>query len=172
MGLSRYYIGGTFVQSTTRYSIEQVTNSHEIIRIIHAAFERYKNDPMPSSALFETAETIENELHSGLKVFGIFEDGELFGVVKATTYADYIYFARLAVLPNQQGKGIASALLLFLESYAKEQKYQRIECKVRKSENDNIRLYENIGYIIVKEEKTQSPTGFIMDTVTMEKKFN
>jgi ribosomal protein S18 acetylase RimI-like enzyme len=154
---------------STHFSIEQVTNSHDIIRIIHAAFERYKNDPMPSSALLETAQTIEKELLRGLKVFGIFEDGELFGVVKATTYADYLYFARLAVIPNQQRKGIASALLLFLESYAKELKLQRIECKVRKSETDNIRLYKNLGYKIVKEEQTQSPTGFIMDTVTMEK---
>ena len=157
------------MQLSTRFSIEQVTNSHDIIRIIHAAFERYKNDPMPSSALLETAETVEKEQQSGLKVFGIFDDGELFGVVKVTTYADYLYFARLAVLPNQQRKGIASALLLFLESYAKEQKLQRIECKVRKSETDNIRLYENLGYKIVKEELTQSPTGFIMGTVTMEK---
>lgn len=153
----------------TRYVIEQITNSHEIIRIIHAAFERYKNDPMPSSALIETTETMEKELQSGIKVFGIFDNGELCGVVKATTYPDYIYFARLAVLPNQQRKGIASTLLLYLESYAKELKLQRIECKVRKSESDNIRLYENIGYNIVKEEQTQSPTGFIMGTVTMEK---
>ena len=157
---------------STRYSIEQITNSQEIIRIIHAAFERYKNDPMPSSALFETAETIEKELQGGLKVFGIFDNGALCGVVKATTYSDYIYFARLAVLPNQQRKGIASALLLFLESYAKERKLQRIECKVRKSELDNIRLYENLSYKIVEEEQTQSPTGFIMGTVTMEKRFS
>ena len=158
--------------SSTRYSVEQVTNSLEIIRIIHAAFERYKNDPMPSSALLETAETIEKERQNGLKVFGIFDDGELVGVVKATTFTDYLYFARLAVLPNQQGKGIASALLQYLECYAKELKLQRIECKVRKSEKDNIRLYENLGYKIVKEEQTQSPTGFIMDTVTMEKKIH
>ena len=155
--------------ASTRYSVEQITISDKIIRIIHAAFERYKNDPMPSSALFETAGTIAKELQSGLKVFGIFDNGELCGVVKATTNVDYIYFARLAVLPNQQRKGIASALLLYLEAYAKELKLQRIECKVRKSESDNIRLYENIGYKIVKEEQTQSPTGFIMDTVTMEK---
>ena len=157
---------------SARYSIEQITRSDKIIRIIHAAFERYKNDPMPSSALSETAETIEKERQSGLKVFGIFDNGELCGVVKATTNVDYIYFARLAVLPNHQRKGIASALLLFLESYAKKQKIQRIECKVRKSETDNIRLYENLGYKIVKEEQTQSPTGFIMDTVTMEKKIH
>ena len=150
-------------------TIQPVTNSTQIIDVIHAAFKRYETDSMPSSALFETSVTIEEELKNGVLIFGAFVKEELVGVIKITPYSDHFYFSRLAVIPSAQGKGIASAIIAYIEDLAAKQQIPSITCKVRKSEADNIRLYTKLGYEITKEEMTTSPLGFMMSTVNMEK---
>lgn len=149
--------------------IKTVTNSKQIIDVIHAAFKRYESDPMPSSALSETSMTIEENLKDGIQIFGAYVKGNLVGVVKVTNQKNSFYFSRLSVLPTHQGKGVASALVTYIEKVASEENINRVQCKVRKSEKDNIRLYKKLGYRIIKEELTTSPTGFVMETVTMVK---
>ncbi|WP_299515242.1 GNAT family N-acetyltransferase [uncultured Rummeliibacillus sp.] len=149
--------------------IQNVTNSKQIIDVIHAAFKRYETDPMPSSALSETSMTVEENLKDGIRIFGAYVKEQLVGVVKVMNQKDSLYFSRLSVLPTYQGKGIASALVTYIEKVAYEENINHVKCKVRKSEKDNIRLYSKLGYHITKEELTTSPTGFKMATVTMQK---
>ena len=153
-------------------SIKTVTNSKQIIEVIHAAFKRYESDPMPSSALSETSAMIEENIKDGVVILGAYVNEQLVGVVKVTNQKDYLYFSRLAVLPTYQGRGIASSLVAYIEIIACEKKIHVVQCKVRKSETDNIGLYQKLGYIITKEELTTSPTGFVIPTVTMEKHNN
>ena len=150
-------------------TIRSVTDGEQIIEVIHAAFKRYEDDPMPSSALTETASTIKKELESNVLILGAEVLGQLAGVVKVTCFTDHFYFSRLAVLPEFQGKGIASVLVRFIERLAIKEQTLHVRCKVRKSEGDNIRLYKKLGYHISQEEVMTSPLGFVMETVTMEK---
>lgn len=55
-----------------QYSIQPATNPHEIILVLHTAFQHYENDPMPSSTLAETAESISADLQAGTEIFGAF----------------------------------------------------------------------------------------------------
>jgi len=150
--------------------IETVTNSKQIIDVIHAAYKRYESDPMPSSALLETSAMIEENIKDGIVILGAYVNQQLVGVVKVTNQKGFIYFSRLAVLPTYQGKGIASSLVAYIEKIASEKNINIVQCKVRKSETDNIGFYQKLGYSITKEEITTSTTGFVMATVTMEKK--
>lgn len=149
--------------------IQPVNDAQQIIEVIHAAFKRYEMDTMPSSALVETEKTIESELQQGVLIFGAYVNKQLVGIIKVLRQKDYFYFSRLSVLPAFQGKGIASALIDYIEKRALQENSHNVRCKVRKSETNNIRLYNKLGYEITKEEMTTSPTGFVMATVTMEK---
>lgn len=149
--------------------IQPVHDAQQIIEVIHAAFKRYEADTMPSSALVETEKTIESELQQGVLIFGSYVNQQLVGVIKVLQQKDYFYFSRLSVLPSFQGKGIASALIDYIETRALQEEILYVRCKVRKSETNNIRLYKKLGYEITKEELTTSPTGFVMATVTMDK---
>ena len=53
----------------------------EAIDVIHAAFKRYETGPKPSSVLEETAQTVEQELKRGTKLYGIYEEARLIAVV-------------------------------------------------------------------------------------------
>lgn len=149
--------------------IQICTNTEEIISVIHQAFKRYETDLIPSSALVETADSLQNELHKGLLIFGVYDQEQLVAVVKCEQKQNSLYFSRLAVLPAYLGKGMARALIQCIEQYAVQKQLSAVMCKVRKSEEGNIRLYEKLGYIIVSEEMTVSKTGKSIPTVTMVK---
>lgn len=150
-------------------TIQPITNANDIIKILHAAFKRYEFDPIPSSALAETPETIKENLANGTEVFGASVGNELVGIMKVTQQQQSLYFSRLSVLPSHQNQGIASALVNHLNTIADERDLIFVQCKVRRSEQENIRLYKKLGYHIISEEITMSPTGFAIETVTMQK---
>lgn len=152
--------------------MEIKTNIHpaEAIYVIHQAFKRYETDFQPSSALNETTESLQKELKKGTQLFGAYDEGKLVGVVKSILNDEYIYFARLSVLPKNQGKGVAKALIQHIENYAIQHYIFECHCKVRKSEKGNIALYSKLGYEIVEEEIIVNKNGDEIPTVTMRKK--
>jgi len=153
--------------------IETNIKPTEAINVIHQAFKRYETDPQPSSALNETEKnTIQNELNQGTELFGVYENDKLVGIVKCVLNNEYIYFSRLAVLPQNQGKGIATSLVKHLEDYAIQNNVFTSKCKVRKSEKNNIALYSKLGYDIVKEEMIVNKNGDEIPTLTMRKNLN
>ena len=152
--------------------IEMNIKPTEAINVIHQAFKRYETDPQPSSALNETENTIQNELNQGTEIFGVYENDKLIGIVKCVLNNEYIYFSRLSVLPQNQGKGIATSLIKHLEDYAIQNNVFTSKCKVRKSEKNNIALYSKLGYDIVKEEMIVNKNGDGIPTLTMRKNLN
>ena len=149
--------------------IETNIKPAEAINVIHQAFKRYETDPQPSSALNETEDSIRNELNQGTELFGVYDHDKLIGIVKCVLNNEYIYFSRLSVLPQNQGKGIATSLIKYLEDYAIQNNIFVSKCKVRKKEKDNIALYSKLGYEIVKEEIIVNKNGDDIPTITMRK---
>lgn len=154
--------------------MEIKTNIHpaDAIYVIHQAFKHYETDPQPSSALNETTESLQKELNEGTKLLGAFDKEKLIGVVKYILNDEHIYFARLSVLPKNQGKGAAKALIQHIENIAIQNQKNESQCKVRKSEKGNIALYSKLGYEIVKEELIVNKNGDEIPTVTMVKKLS
>lgn len=139
-------------------------------RLMLEAFEEYRFLEVPSSALNESLDTLLNALKNGSeKVLLCFVDGEPLGSSRFKIKGDSLYFSRLSVTPHARGKGIAKAILLWLEKYASENGKMKIECRVRASLSKNISLYEAMGYIVSEEEVVTNPNGYPVKTVVMEK---
>ena len=149
--------------------IEKKIKPTEAVKVIHEAFKRYETDPQPSSALNETEDSILTELKKGTEMFGVYDNNELIALVKCILNKEYIYFTRLSVLPENQGNGVATNLVKYLEGYAMQNNIFVSVCKVRKSEKNNISLYSKLGYKIVKEEIIINKNGDEIPTVTMQK---
>ncbi|MEH7305633.1 GNAT family N-acetyltransferase [Neobacillus drentensis] len=109
------------------------------------AFEEYRFLDVPSSALNESEEELQNAIKSGSEKALICMVDEIpVGSSRFKLKDDSIYFSRLSVSPHARGKGIAKAMLLWLENKA-------------------------MGYIVYKEEVVTNPNGFLVKTVVMEK---
>lgn len=141
----------------------------EALPIMLAAFERYKEDPQPSSALKETVESLEQELENGVYCIGYQLEEELVAMSKYKWMPNALYFSRLSVLPSYQRRGIASKLVDELARMALAQHKAFLQCKVRKSEAGNIALYTKLGFIITTEELYTNLNGEVMAIVSMEK---
>lgn len=153
-------------------TIEKSTNSTLIHEIMIKAFSEYKKDVAPSSALDETVEMISTSLANGEKALIGFIDDKPAAMLRFQIKKNYIYFSRLSVIPEHQGKGIAKSLVKALEKYAKQNKVNEIQCKVRMSVPRNIQLYESIGYEIFEEDIVHKPNGVDLKVVSMRKYMN
>lgn len=142
----------------------------EALPIMLAAFERYKENPQPSSALKETVESLEQELENGgIYCLGYQLEDELVAMSKYKWMPNTLYFSRLSVLPSHQRRGIASKLVDELARMALAQHKAFLQCKVRKSEAGNIALYTKLGFTITTEELYTNLNGEVMAIVSMEK---
>lgn len=142
----------------------------EALPIMLAAFERYKENPQPSSALKETVESLEQELENGgIYCIGYQLEDELVAMSKYKWMPNTLYFSRLSVLPSHQRRGIASKLVDELARMALAQHKAFLQCKVRKSEADNIALYTKLGFTITTEQQYTNLNGEVMAIVSMEK---
>jgi ribosomal-protein-alanine N-acetyltransferase len=77
---------------------------------------------------------------------GAFEGEELVGYVINSRYVDAWHVMNVAVHPEHQGRGIATALLVRLFVLTREDERRGYTLEVRVSNEDAIRLYEKLGF--------------------------
>jgi ribosomal protein S18 acetylase RimI-like enzyme len=83
-------------------------------------------------------------MHEGGAVLA--EDGEAVGSARFVPEDDFLYVGRVAVLPAHRRRGIASAMMRFLEDVAIELGRPEVRVGVRESLPGNVRLYEALGF--------------------------
>ncbi|UOE56103.1 GNAT family N-acetyltransferase [Bacillus sp. CMF12] len=133
------------------------------------AFMEYKNDIPPSSALEETVQSVLDALEKEEKALIAYEDNQPVGMVRFQIKDEGLYFYRLSVIPEKQGKGIAKIILKSLEDYVNKIGVPTILCKVRTTVAKNIKLYSSIGYHVYDEEIVHKPNGINIKVVSMKK---
>ena len=133
-------------------------DAEEIVSILRRGFAEFNGlfDP-PSGALSETAESVREKLDQG-RCFLATIDGTPVGCVFARADGDDYYLFRLAVLPNNRGKGIGVGLVRHVENIAHEQGFKRVRLGTRLATPRNIRYYERLGYTHVSDG-THPATG-------------
>ena len=101
----------------------------------------YKDVIPPSSALEETVQTISTALKDGEKVLISYMGDEPVGMVRFQLNDHGVYFYRLSVMPEMQGRGIAKELVKFLEVYAKQNEKTKA---IMQGSNDFTKKYKFI----------------------------
>ena len=119
-----------------------------IYRTTRSAFYEYASDVPPPGAMTDTPRDVEEDLRSGsqalLAVLG--DSGRVAGVVRWRVTKGQLHFHRLAVIPSERRKGVASALLEALITEAQRQRCTSIGCDVRIGVSRNVALYEKFGF--------------------------
>ncbi|MGX6445895.1 N-acetyltransferase family protein [Neobacillus sp. K501] len=141
-----------------------------VYKLMLEAFEEYRFLDVPTSAINESLEALQSAVKSNSeKALLCLINGDPLGSCRFTMKEDSLYFSRVSVVPEARGKGIATAMLLWLEKYACDNLRGKMECRVRAELPKNISLYESLGYFVGKEEVVTNPNGFLVKTVVMEK---
>lgn len=120
-----------------------------IYRTTRSAFYEYASDVPPPGALTDTPRDVEEDLNAGsqalLAVLG--DSGRVAGVVRWRVTKGQLHFHRLAVIPSERRKGVASALLKALITEAARQRCTSIACDIRIGVSRNVALYEKFGFV-------------------------
>ncbi|WAW00934.1 GNAT family N-acetyltransferase [Oxalobacter formigenes] len=91
------------------------------------------------------------------------EVGVIIGSVRAREKGDTLHIAKLMVLPERQGRGIGTQLLVAVEKACPKPRYELFTSNVSLK---NLKLYEGLGYVRFKEEEMTPELKFVY----MEKK--
>jgi ribosomal protein S18 acetylase RimI-like enzyme len=132
---------------------------------IHAlmiqAFEEYRMAVPPSSALKETVESVRDALLHKESAAILLEDGVPVAMVRYEIAGDTIHFSRLSVIPARRRRGYAKRLVKWIEQLGVSKGLYYSRCKVRQSVQNNVAMYQNMGYEIVHQELAVRPEGTV-----------
>lgn len=117
-----------------------------LVNIIRAAFAEYEGllNP-PPGALKESVEEIRESMRTARYVLALVEKDAV-GCVMYEERGGYLYLGRLAVLPPWRGRGIAGALMEFVEDRARETGMPRVRLGVRVALASLRAAYDRHGY--------------------------
>lgn len=115
------------------------------------------------------AEELKND-HSHILVATVEVDGEkkIIGYICWWIIEDEIHILNLAIHPDFRRKGVASALLENLVSYAYENRISLLTLEVRRFNSPAIQLYKKFGFRVTGIRKRYYPEG--EDALIMERK--
>ncbi|MBV9898661.1 MAG: GNAT family N-acetyltransferase [Chloroflexi bacterium] len=126
------------------------------------AFAEYDGKlPQPSGALRETVEDVRRAMAEGGAALAFIGETGV-GSARYLLEADALYVGRVAVLPGYRRRGIASALMAFMEQHAREMGLTRVHIGVRESLPSNLALYESLGYERVNVEPHDADRSWTM----------
>jgi len=137
---------------TIRLRITEATldDAPLVYDIMQAAFAEYLGTLYPpSSAHDETIDDVIHVMNQGGAVLA-WEGDRAVGSARYTFEDDHCYIGRVAVLPDQRGRGIASSMMLYIEEIAREHHSPRCEIAVRMVLESNIELYRRLHYEVVE----------------------
>lgn len=152
-----------------KFKFAEASDAPTIHDLMIKAFMEYKNEIPPSSALEETIESITAAIMDGEKALIAYVDEKPVGMVRFKIIENELYFYRLSVIPEEQGKGFAKKIVKALEDYARDNEISALFCKVRKDVLRNIQLYRSLHFSICNEEIVHKPNGINLKVVAMRK---
>jgi ribosomal protein S18 acetylase RimI-like enzyme len=133
------------------------------------AFEEYRAAVPPSSALDETLESVREKLEAGQGAAILYEDERPVAMVRYEIQEDAIYFFRLSVIPSRRRRGYSKQLVRWIEQQGRSKGLDISRCKVRQTVQNNVAMYQDMGYEIVDQELVVMPAGSVK-ALKLEKK--
>ena len=134
---------------------------------MQAAFEELR--PVlqpPSGAHAESVADVERAMADGGAVLA-WDDAQPVGSARYALHPEHMYVGRVAVLPTHRRRGVATLMMRFLEELARQAGRASVEIAARAQLPSNVRLYETLGYEVVRVEP--HPRGPEMSVVHMRK---
>ena len=123
---------------------------HELTQ---AAFKQYAGhlDP-PSGVMRETLESVRRDLERHGGAVAWIGDTPA-GCLRFDVQPDHLHVRRVAVAPDQQRKGVGTALMAWSHGHARTLGLPEVRIGVREQLPGNRTFYEGLGYIVVARHR-------------------
>jgi poly-gamma-glutamate capsule biosynthesis protein CapA/YwtB (metallophosphatase superfamily)/GNAT superfamily N-acetyltransferase len=128
----------------------RIVDAEVVHRIMREAYREYDAavDP-PMSGAEESVAQVEYAMRKGGAVLA-WDGATPVGSARYRLSSDFVRIKRVSVLPSSRGRGIATAMLGYIERLALSQGRGQARLTLRMSLSQNLRLYERMGYQVVE----------------------
>jgi ribosomal protein S18 acetylase RimI-like enzyme len=129
-----------------RVDLAGVDDAPVVHRIMQESFAEYAGRLQPpTGSLAETVEDVAAFLRRGGAVIAWLGSTPV-GAARFEQTDDWLYVGRVSVLPAYRRRGLARAMMRYIEDMAASQGLSSIQVGVRMSLPSNLALYRELGY--------------------------
>lgn len=122
-------------------------------------------------SLFQSEPAIADQIHhDGFTYYFINVDGCAVGYAGIRATKTELCLSKLYLSKEFRGQGIARVALSFLEKCCAEKSLSLIRLTVNRYNESTIRIYEKMGFEIIRTSVSNIGGGFVMDDYIMEKR--
>src|SRR5262249_27869520 len=120
---------------------------HRIMRQAYGEYDAAMDPPMSGAG--ESVAQVEAAMRKGGAVLA-WDGATAVGSARYRLSSDFVRIKRISVLPSSRGRGIATAMLGYIERLALGQGRTEARLTLRMSLSQNLSLYERMGYQVVE----------------------
>ncbi len=118
----------------------------EVLRAIHAGFSARELLDPPSTATAETLESVKAALHEHGGLLAISDSGPV-GTLLLEPLGGMLGLRRVAVRPDEQGRGVARAMIRRAEALARARGFDGVRLHARAELPRTVRMWQQLGYV-------------------------
>lgn len=143
-----------------KYELAQEKDIRELFALQLAAFESEAEmiGSRDVPALMESEEDNRRDFPNWTVIVQRNEEGKIIGAIRFQKDGDSYEVGRLMTAPGYRNQGVATGLMLEVERRTGGKHFELYTCS---KSYINIRLYEEVGYRIYKEEKGKGGLTFV-----------
>lgn len=122
-------------------------------------------------AKFQTVDAITEQLQHGYQYYFVKENDKNIGFLAFFPRGRALYLSKFYLYKKERGNGYARKMLDFVIENAKSLGLSAIELNVNRN-NFVTKVYESLGFVIIREEKNDIGSGFYMDDYVYQLKID
>ena len=119
---------------------------------------------------FQSISAIKEQFHKGYLYYWVKYDNKNAGFLGFYPIENKLYLSKFYLEREYRGKNISRKMFEFIVNYAKQKKLISIYLNVNKNNEIPIKVYEHLGFVIIREEKNDIGNGYYMDDFVFEYK--
>lgn len=118
---------------------------------------------------FQSAPAIAEQIRQGYLYFALMSDNRQIGYTAFRIDDDVLFLSKLYIQKEFRGRGYARIVLDKAEETAKKNTKPVVRLTCNKNNANSLAVYKKLGFLTVREEKTDIGSGFFMDDYILEK---
>lgn len=119
-------------------------------------------------ANYQSIPVIQQEIQQGVHYFALLKDGERVGYTAYEVQADALYISKLYILQKYRGQGYMREIFAYYQELSQQMGLKQ-RLKVNENNQQAIRVYEHLGFTLVKKQTVEIGDGVIMHDAVYEK---
>ena len=117
---------------------------------------------------FQSVSAIKEQFKKGYLYYWVKYENKNVGFLGFYPIDNKLYLSKFYLLKEYRGKKISRIMFEFIVNYAKKEGLKSIYLNVNRNNEVAIKVYEHLGFVIIREEKNDIGNGFYMDDFVFE----